>query len=357
MNRGRAVDCLGTPVAMRARMRRSRRVAGAVLSLSLVVGCNLDSGPDWQPPPVVPSVAMQDGLDLGLDNAVLAGFGDPLVDDLATPYVVGAGLHISVLAIGYSDTSSWTLLSSDPTVLIVGAATSELVFPLTAVGPGNATLTVMDGDGRGVDQHAVVVDQPDSIQLGSQPVQPMTLVEGGTAEFYVTYFQGSQQLSGTGAVTPTGTGAVTALTATSPPPVVDWVEIEAGQPGTGQVALSVGTTTFVVPVLVVPPSAIAGLGLVVEPGDEDDPDGTLDFVLASALNPQGGRVYGASFSWSIDGVPVSASLPSGEPADSLGYTHDKGVTETVTAAFGSLSSSVTVHGTGGTVGSSVGGEI
>jgi hypothetical protein len=323
----------------------------AITALSLACNVNLDPGH---------SVAMQDSLEITL-------FG-PAQEDLHTPYVAGARFNINVATTDYSgsDTSGWSLKSSNPSVVSVDSQSSPLNFQVSTATTGHATLTVVDGSGHVFDSHDVDVEEPDSVQLASHglllaglsdtqaQVTRGSVVEGGTATFLVRYFKGGQELYGNGAVTATGTGSVTATTTSSSfGDDRDWIEIDAEQTaGSGQVALSVGgQTVTTIPAPVVPSSDITRVGTLAQ-SDSNAKDGNALFVFARAFDAGGADIYGASFSWLVGGVsatPAAGSSSARMPSDVLSYTYKGGSSETVTAGLGGETSSTTVHGSGGTV--------
>jgi hypothetical protein len=333
---------------MGPRMRTSHLACLALLSLP--VGCNIDPGH---------SVAMQDSLEL----TVLG----PAQEDLHTPYVTGSTFDITVAQTDYSssDTAGWSLKSSDPTVVSVAPSSGGLNFPVTAVGTGHATLTVVDPSGKVLDSHDVEVAQPDNVQLAAHgpmvvgqsdsqaQVTQATVVQGGVATLLVRYFRGSQELYGNGAVTTTSTGSVTAMTTTSSfADARDWIEVDGGQvAGPGQVALAVGgSTVATIPALVVPASSITSVGTLAE-SDAHASDGQTLHVFARAFDAQGSDIYGASFQWQLGGAALGPA-PGNQPSDVFAYQYKGGATEIVTTSLDGYTSSLPVHGAGGTVSSS-----
>jgi MYXO-CTERM domain-containing protein len=65
-------------------------------------------------------------------------------------------------------------------------------------------------------------------------------------------------------------------------------------------------------------------------------------------------VYGGSFNWTVAGMPVTSSLPTGEPSDTLSYTFAEGKSESIEVGDQGLSAVVTVQATGGAAATSVG---
>jgi hypothetical protein len=306
-------------------------------------------------------VAMQDTFALDL-------FGPPQ-DAINTPYVAGAKFDVNVVANGV-DTTGFRVTSSDPTVLRidrVSSSTSSLDFPAIAAGVGHATLSIVDAKGNVVHSHDVDVDEPDGVELHSHglmlgglpdaqtKLSHVNVLESGTATLLVRYFKGSQELWGNGAVTASSVGAVDARTTRSSfGDARDWIEIDASQLGSGQVTLSVGgSAVAVVPVSVVDAGSVARVGMLAQ-SDSQAQDGQSLAVFARASNAQGDDVYGASFTWQINGAAIapSATMGYGRPADLLTYQYKGSQSETVSASIDGDSSSLSVHGQGGTIGSS-----
>jgi MYXO-CTERM domain-containing protein len=345
----------GTTVAMGLGMRSFKLFALPLLVLSsaLSQGCSVDADPGK-------SVAMQDSFEITL-------FGKA-EDDLHTPYVQGANFSISIATTDYPQTSAWVIKSSDPTVLAVDAPTSGTTFGVSAIGVGHVTLSVEDSSGKVYDSKDVDVAQPDHVQLcahglllaglsdDQSQVTQARVVAGGTATFLVRYFLGAQELYGNGAVKPIATGAVAATTTTSSlTDDRDWIEIDTlDSQGTGSVTLVIGgNDSTVIPATVVPPSEIASVGALAQL-DTGATNGETLYVFARAFDSSGNDLYGGSFNWTVAGMPVTSSLPSGEPSDTLSYTFENGKSETIDVGDNGLSSAVNVRATGGAATTSVG---
>jgi MYXO-CTERM domain-containing protein len=321
---------------------------------TLCAACNVQ--PSLDPGP---SVAMQDSFEITLFAKAQ--------DDLHTPYVLGSAFTISIASTDYtsSQVAGWTLVSSDPSVLAVQPTSGAGEFSATAAGAGTTTLEVLGGGGTILDTHVVSVAAPDSVQLCSHglllagasdaqaQVSRASLVQGGIATFLVRYFQGGQELYGNHAVTTTATGAVTAKTTTSSfGDDRDWVEIDSGATtGTGQVTLSVGgQVSATVPSQVVGPSAITSVGVAAQ-SDANAADGDTLYVFGRAFDANDVDVYGATFGWLSNGVPITSVDPTANgPADMILYTYKQSATVALTAELdGDTSPPTTVHGTGATL--------
>ncbi len=313
--------------------------------------CNTDPGK---------SVAMQDTLDLTL--------GGPVHDDMHSPYVAGSKFTVNINSTDYSvsESANWTLRSSDPSVIQIGApVTSGTGFQVSALGTGHTVLSVLDSGGSVLDSHAVDVAQPDHVELCSHglllagysdtqaQITQANIVEQGTATFLVRYYLGGQEIWGNNAVTATGSGAVTAMTTTSTlGDERDWVRVDAAQAGSGQVALVIGNApATVVPTTVVASTSIHSVGALAQ-SDSGASDGNVLYVFARAFDAGGGDIYGGSFYWTAGGAPAASTTlaSANQPTDALAYTYKRSASEAVSVALdGFTSSPVTIHGTGATV--------
>jgi hypothetical protein len=323
------------------------RACLVVVAVALAAGCNNQTQ----------RVTMQDDFDIDL-------FG-PHTDDLHTPYVIGAQFSIDVTTHDGSSTVGWTLQSSNPKVFSVGtspsqpasatAAPTSFSEPVTAIGAGQATLTVLDGGGKVVDSHQVTVGVPDSVQLYAHGlllagdsddqarVSVARVASGGEATFLVRYFEAGTELSGSGALAPTATGSLTTSTTQSTLATArDWLLVDGAAPGGGQVSLVVGGQTLgSLPVTVVAAGAIQSLGLAKQ-DDSHASDGQTLYVIGRAFDDQKNDVYGASYQWSFGGTALSGSQP-GVPTDVLSYQFKGSASGTVQASLGTLDASTTVH--------------
>jgi hypothetical protein len=330
----------------------------ALLALSLAAGCSSKR------------VTMQDDFDLDL-------FG-PYKDDLHSPYVVGASFGISVDTHDKTDTSGWTLQSSAPGVIEVestpsastspsgSASTSpprtSFDIPVKAVAAGHATLTVRDAKGNVVDTHDVDVEVPDRVELYAHGlllagesddqarVNQVHVLPAGEGTFLVRYFVGGTELTGSGALAPSASGAATATSTHSGlAPSRDWLQVTGTGDGTGQVSLVVGGAPLgMVPVTIADPTSIASVALAKQ-DDSHSKDGDLLYVFARSLDAQGNDVYGASFSWKLDGNPLAPHVVAGEPTDVISYQYKSGSSDSITTQFTSMSTSVNVHANPSTV--------
>jgi len=327
------------------------RFAIPFLALPLLLGCTGSHVDDS-------GIALQDSFRLDL-------LGPPQ-EAINSPYVTGAAFTVDVVANGYA-TQGWRLTSSDPTVIAVGGSlTSSLDFPVTALHPGHATLSVVDSSGKVLHAHDVDVDQPDRVELHSHglmlgglpdaqtQVSSVNIVTGGTATLLVRYFKGSQELWGNGAVTTSATGPISGRTIRSTfGDERDWIAIDANADGSAQVTLSVaGSELAAIPVSVVAYTTVTRVSLLAQ-SEGQAQDGQSLSIFARATDAQGQDVYGSNFAWYVEGATGSAtSATGGGPSDTFSYVYKGSSSETVTASADDQTSNVTVHGDGGTVGSS-----
>lgn len=310
---------------------------------SLAAGCTVQQH----------AAGMEDDLtlDINLGNSNI----------LNTPYVAGSSFTISLQAGANTTNDGWTLTSSNPSVIKVGAAgagsvgTSANVFPVQAAGAGHATLTILDKSGNAIDSADVDVHVPTRIELCEQgllyagntydqaALDSVQIVDGGTATFLVRYFAGTQELHGNNALTTTnGALASTSVTSTSLS-ASDFVAITGAGTGATSVQLAAGGATLSLPVTVVDPSAVQGISL--DPENESGAkEGQELYVFARARDANGHDVYGASFAWTVDGQDPTCCSNTNEPTDLLAYQYHSAGTESVAVSIDGQGASVSVHG-------------
>jgi MYXO-CTERM domain-containing protein len=330
------------------------KLAVAPLPFLLLAACNPSAGSK--------PVTMADSFDLDI-------FG-PHVDDLHTPYVAGAQFGITVDASTTDNQTGWALTSSNPSVLrvlspLVGGSAS-----VAAGAAGSATISVVDSTGKVLDSHPVTVEVPDQVGLYAEgllltgasdavaQVTQASVVAGGEATFLVRYFSQGTELYGSGALQTTATGGLTTTTTSATFATArDFLEVTAPAQGTtGSVSLM--TNNIVVgqiPITEVAASAVTQVAIIPQ-STSGAQSGTTLILYAHAADANATDVYGASFNWFVtgpgeDGGLASEGLGNEGPADLFFYTYDPSVSETVTASYESFSPSATVHGHGGSVGS------
>jgi hypothetical protein len=315
-------------------------------------GCNSGSKP----------VTMADSFDLDI-------FG-PHVDDLHTPYVAGADFAITVSASDSQQTQNgWTLSSSNPNVLRVTSPLSGGSANVQAANAGQATVSVLDATGKVIDSHPVTVEIPDQVNLYAEgqlltgapdsvaQVTAASIVSGGEATFLVRYFAQGTELYGSGALQSTATNGITTGSASeSFATARDFLQVTvpANDGASGSVSLLIDDVSVgEVPITTVNASAVTQVSILSQSAAGAS-SGTSLTLYAHAVDATAADVYGASFDWSIvgqtDGGQPTQGFSSG-PADLFFYNYDAAATETVIASYDGFSPSATVHGQGGSVGS------
>jgi hypothetical protein len=308
---------------------------------SLATGCSINEH----------AAGMQDdlGLAIDLDNSNI----------LHSPYVAGSQFTISLQPGAHTTNDGWTLTSSNPSVLQVGApgsGSNSNAFAVTAAGAGHATLTVNDKGGNAIDSADVDVDVPTRLQLCEQgllyagysddqaALDSVQVVDEGTATFLVRYFSDSQELHGNNALTATNSSLALASVTSTAFSASDFVQITGTSTGATSVHLAAGGATLDLPVTVVDPSAVQRMTLAPE-SESGAQEGQELYVFARAFDANGNDVYGSSFAWSVDGNTPQCCPNSSEPSDLLAYQYHASGTEDVSTSLDGQSASVTVHGT------------
>ncbi|HEY2510884.1 MAG TPA: hypothetical protein VGI39_08510 [Polyangiaceae bacterium] len=281
-------------------------------------------------------------------------------NDLSSPYVAGSSFSLNVACGSCSNTQGWTVKSSDSGVLSLGApnaapqAQTSFTVPATAGAPGVALISVFDAGGKQVDQAPVRVAIPTRAAVyaygrvlagesdAQAAVTQFEMIEGGTATFLVRYFDDSGELTGAGGPGLTTDGVVGAQVHSSGlAPDRDWLSVTAQGTGTGDVNLVVaGTEVTKIPVTVVDASTVAGV-LLDKQRDDNAHDGDSLYVVGRAVDASGADVFGASFTWSVDGQVLPPL--QGEPSDLATYTFTKSASDALTAGFGGHYTSVGIH--------------
>jgi hypothetical protein len=318
------------------------------------------------------SVTMADAFDLDIFGAH--------VNELHTPYVAGASFNITVGSDDPRSGAGWTLSSSDPDVIRV---TSPLLGGSATVGtrrPGQATLSVIDESGAVLTSRVVTVAVPDQVNLYAQgllltgapdsvaQLTQASVVRGGEATFLARYFSQGTELYGNGVLQSTATAGVTTTTVS---PVFasdrDFLQIapspESEPLDVAMVSLLVDQAVVgQVPITVVDGASITHVTVLPQPTDNPQQGDSL-LLYAHAVDETSTEVYGASFSWRVDGQASWESQPAdggfvdsssavgSQPADLFFYTFDPSATETVAAELDGFAPQIIVHGHGGTVGS------
>jgi MYXO-CTERM domain-containing protein len=301
-------------------------------------------------------VTMSDAFDIDI-------FG-PHQDDLHTPYVSGAQFNITVSGESSDSQAGWQVTSSNPEVIQVTGGLAQGSAGVTCLKPGNAILSVVAPNGDVLDTRAVSVAVPDHVGLYAEgplltgaadqtaEISTASVVADGQATFLVRYFLQGVELYGSGALTPTGTGGVTASTVSASFATArDFLQVTPAAMGaSGSVSLLVDHNVVgELPVTAVLPSSVTQVTLLAQSTATAQQGDSL-VLYAHAIDASSSEVYGASFAWKINGQTQS-SLFVGGPADLFFYNYDGSVTEDVAASYEKYAPYAIVHGQGGSVGS------
>jgi len=301
-------------------------------------------------------VTMADSFDLDL-------FG-PHQDDLHSPYVAGSQFNITVSSTSNQDETGWTLTSSDRQVLQVSAGLLEGIAGVVCAGAGTATLRVLDAKGNVLDSHAVTVAIPDRVGIYAEGplltgasdqtalVTQASVVTGGEATFLVRYFAQGTELYGSGALSVTGTGGVTATTTSASFAAArDFLQVSPAPMGaSGTVSLVIDDTVLgELPITAVEPSSVTLVTILSQATDSAQKGDSLA-LYAHAIDATSSDVYGASFDWRIDGQ-VQPSAYYDAPVDLFFYSYDSSISENVAATYETFAPYAVVHGQGGSVAS------
>jgi hypothetical protein len=294
-------------------------------------------------------------------------------DHLSLPYVSGGKVGISTTHAA----ADWQMKSDNAAVFTVDKQTfdgsGKLSADCTAVAPGSATLTLVDGKGSEQRRATIQVQTPDSakiiahgparLQGGSAPdlssaevteamVYTGSGVNGGTSVFAVAYFNGPTRLFGRGVakVTPPAGIAVDAHT-TSGLLVTEFLFVKPSLPGSYPLAISAGGPTLAtLTVTAVGDSAIAQLTLDPEVGDSPN-DGDQVWVLAQTRDAMGHPIFGAYSTWTLDGVAQLQGDMKTTSGDLFRFKFDASgaTTRELAATAGATSAKVAIHAHSGQV--------
>jgi hypothetical protein len=325
-----------------------RRFSLWVALACLTAGCN--------------DVSLVDDVDVDLDFTSLNGPSD----GLHLPYVQGAQVRIYVETSRSTDMHSWTLESSNPSVLEVVSlmhdadANGRLSAACAALADGTATLIVRDGSRDVQSRHDAQVRLPDRIDLlahgllligrpeSQAQLDTLRVLEGGTATFLASYHAGAQPLYGNGALTVDAPAAIDALPRrTFLSENRDWLEVTPLSASDGTLGLRAGGTHVAdVPVHVVSAAEVSALRII---GQDESraKEGQWLVALGVASDAAGNTVYGVQFDWEVDGQAQLGGL-----GDLYRYQFDPTKPKNLAASFGSLSQVARIHWGGGYVDSS-----
>jgi uncharacterized protein (TIGR03382 family) len=276
--------------------------------------------------------------------------------EMHSPYVAGSTFRIYLETPTRTDKSGWTLESSAPGVLKVGAPqVSNLgeTFRVEAAAgaEGEAVLTARDVGGTIVGETRVEVLRPDRVELlahgplllhrPEQPAPEARILAGGTATYLARYFRDGRRLSGNGVLTaePTSSVGVNVLRSYLFEDR-DWLQLSPRSIGRFTVDLTVdGQRVGSVPVEAVGEGDIANIVLSGEDERGASKDESL-VVVAEAYDREGRPIYGVEYDWDLDGV-----RERGE-GDLYRYRFDRDEPHRLGAHHGGHSAQVMIHGEG-----------
>jgi hypothetical protein len=293
---------------------------------------------------------VSDDVDLAFDFERTGDRGE-----LHSPYVEGATLRVRVrddAGRDAIDLDGYTLESSDPEVLVVGASAQvgdAVIAEAEAAAEGIAELWLVDRRGEVIFSTEMEVRVPTRavlhaaapLFLGRDDVpsiaeEPEVLV-GGVATFMVEYFDGSTRLSGSGAL---GIGSGGAVVAEVVPEHMherrDWLRVTPASAGLHEIELRAHGQRFSrVQLESITTDAIAELALRGQDQGRARRDQQL-VVIAEAYDEEGDRIFGAVVDWELAGGP------DGEPGDMYRYAYEPAQSKSLAATLGDLRGEATI---------------
>jgi MYXO-CTERM domain-containing protein len=313
----------------------------AIAALGLLAGCHQYS--------LVDDVQLEFNL-----------FDPPLgpTNELHLPYVQGAKVDIFVDGVDSKSTSGLTYESDDPTILSVDSVGSDGSASCTALHAGTVTLharlngsEIVSGDVTvALPTRAVLTPTGplfvgDPAPLGAD--NTVQVLNGGTATFLVTYFDGETQLFGNGVLGATPSAGISGTPEqTFLGQEREWIQVTPTATGPQTVALSADGVPFdTLTVGSVDESAVASVSL--EPtSTAGAKNGDGEVVLAQAFDAALHPIFGVSYTWNLAGEEQTGE------GDLFEYDFDSSKTGQLSAQFGSLSASTSIEAESGTVSSS-----
>lgn len=297
-----------------------------------------------------------DDMDVEFDFALTPS------DDLHLPYVTGT--KVSLIANEHAGEGapeqSWTLQSSNENVLRIESQ-SQGRAECQAVGEGTTTMTIFDEEGEAIHDATLEVLDPDHLELVPHgPLfvgvdvdyrsQDINVVAGGTATFEVRYYRGYRRLFGNDVLTAAAsTGLSVHTESTFLLEKREWLQLTAGDPGSYEVQLSsLGVPLGSAFIQVRSPDEVASVEIIDDNRlyDEDLEEGDLLTALGVARLADGDPVFGAEFSWDLDGDVYT------EFGDLFRYEYVEDADKTLGAEFDGLRAETRIHATHGYVDSS-----
>ena len=251
-----------------------------------------------------------------------------------------AGMSIS-LANGYSFTQVRSSSSTVASVALSGG--NRLDLDVVSAAPGQTQVQLVDGSGKIVDQVAVTVTATARLAItqGWSGAAPIVL-EGSQQTFHVTTVDANDHtLIGTGAVTFDLTDPL------APGDVLTFGDSIAfsGHAGAGTITAHTPTASLVLPVTILPLTALTGLTATVQPNTTDS-SGVYANVDVAA-NSASGDVYGAPCGWTVNDPSVvmqtqTTATLEGAPKASTRFLLKQPGTFSATCAIGAVSTTVSL---------------
>ena len=287
-------------------------------------------------------------FDFGLNNQNDAG--------LHAPYVQGSSFSLWVTHRKDRNISDWSIVNEDEDIFSLRCEAMDeeeyvIYCEAQATAAGNASIVVVDGRGKEIGRTTVEVALPDEIVLlphGPLIVDREDLIDGthqvlagGTSTWLARYYRDGQQLHGHNTLSVDSSSGFDAWTErTFLFEDRDWLQGTALEPGAHDLELLVdGVPVDTVTFSAVGPEQIDRVELY----GMSEADAALEaslVVLAQAYDSIDVPVYGAAFSWNIDGYEES------EAGDLFRYSYDPDDETLVSVSYDGLGTEVLVHGTG-----------
>src|SRR6185312_23087 len=173
------------------------------------------------------------------------------------------------------------------------------------------------------------------------------ILKGGTATFLVTYFDGETQLFGNGVL---GVTPSTGISATPEETFLlqerEWLQVTPSSTGTQTVGLSADGVPFAtLTVSSVDETAVASVSL--EPSSTSGAkNGDGEVVLAQSFDAASDPIFGVTYTWNLAGEEQTGE------GDLFKYDFAGSKNGALSAQFGDLSASTSIHASSGTVSSS-----
>jgi hypothetical protein len=287
-------------------------------------------------------------------------FDPPLgpTNELHLPYVQGAKVSIFVDGVDSKSASGLTYESDDPSILSVDGVGSDGSASCTALHAGTVTLHARLNGSEIVSADVAVALPTRAVLTPSGPLlmgdpaplaagSTVEVLNGGTATFLVTYFDGDTQLFGNGVLGATPSAGISAAPEqTFLGQEREWIQVTPTATGPQTVALSAAGVPFdTLTVISVDESAVASVSL--EPSSTSGAkNGDAEEVLAQAFDASLKPIFGVAYTWSLAGEEQTGE------GDLFKYHFDSKKSGQLSAQFGTLSASTSIEADSGVVSSS-----